>query len=31
MDDLEGLAAQEEDPNEQMEDMIEDLHQPACR
>jgi hypothetical protein len=31
VDDLKGLAAQEQDPNEQMEDMIEDLHRPVHR
>jgi hypothetical protein len=30
VDDLEGLASQEQGPNEQMEDMIED-HLPAHR
>jgi polyhydroxyalkanoate synthesis regulator phasin len=29
VDDLEGFLAQEQDPNQQMEDIIEDLHRPA--
>jgi hypothetical protein len=31
VDDLEGLTAQEQDPNEQMEDMIKDLDRPSRR
>jgi hypothetical protein len=29
VDDIEGFPAQEQDPNQQMEDMIEDLYRPA--
>jgi polyhydroxyalkanoate synthesis regulator phasin len=31
VDDPEGFSAQEQDPNKQMEDMIEDLPRPARR
>jgi hypothetical protein len=30
-DDVEGFWTQEQDPNQQIEDMIEDLHRPTRR